>query len=152
MGLVFSFWGGVGWVEIFYFGFGPVPYVFSSCSQKVPQVLKLFSKMFAITPQFYPICFAQSSTLMYINWKGRLRRESIFVSILQLGSKEVLLFRGVQCSQRIGDGPIEVGSLTKNLVFLKKRCEWPMNLLIWIILHYHLINTNIFAGGEWACS
>jgi hypothetical protein len=34
--------------------------------------------------QFYPIWFAQSSTFMYINWKGRLLGTT-FVSILQLG-------------------------------------------------------------------
>jgi hypothetical protein len=39
---------------------------------EVPQVPNLVPKEFPIAPQFYPIWFAQSSTLMYINWKGRL--------------------------------------------------------------------------------
>lgn len=39
------------------------------CSQKVPQVPKLFLKTFPIAPSIYPIWFAPSSTL-YINWKG----------------------------------------------------------------------------------
>jgi hypothetical protein len=123
----FIFWGGVGG-DIFLFFF-PVPNVFSSCSHRVPQVLKLFSKMFAIAPQFYPIWFAQSSTLMYINWKGRLR-VSIFVSILQLESKEVLLLRSAQSSQKIGYGPIVNESYYTTI---------------------YLINTNTFAGGEWTC-
>jgi hypothetical protein len=56
-----------------------VPNVFSSCSLEVPQVPNLFPKEFPIAPQFYPIWFAQSSTLMYINWKGRLLREYICI-------------------------------------------------------------------------
>jgi hypothetical protein len=47
--------------------FSLVPNVFSSCSHGVP---KFFSKTFPIAPQIYPIWFAQSSTLMHINWKG----------------------------------------------------------------------------------
>jgi len=31
------------------------------------EIQKMFPKMFPITPQIYPICFAQSSTLMYIS-------------------------------------------------------------------------------------
>ncbi len=50
-----------------------VPYVFLWCSQRIPQVLNLFHKAFPIiAPHFYPICFAQSSTLMYINWNSEL--------------------------------------------------------------------------------
>jgi hypothetical protein len=52
----------------------------------VPQVPKLFPKTFPIARQFYPIWFAQSSTFMYLNWKGGLL-ESTFVSILQLRVK-----------------------------------------------------------------
>jgi hypothetical protein len=47
--------------------FSLVPNVFSSCSHQNPQVLKLFPKAFPMAPQFYPIWFAQSSTLMDIN-------------------------------------------------------------------------------------
>jgi len=46
------------------------PNVFPSGSQSISQVLNLFPKMFPIPTQFYPIWFAQSSTPMYINWKG----------------------------------------------------------------------------------
>jgi hypothetical protein len=59
---------------------------FFPCSQCVPimfqTVPKLFLMMIQISPQIYPIWFAQISTLKYINWKGRL--ESTFVSILWL--------------------------------------------------------------------
>jgi hypothetical protein len=44
---------------------------FSMCfhhvPMEVPQVPKVFLKLFPIAPPFYPIWFAQSSTLMYIN-------------------------------------------------------------------------------------
>jgi hypothetical protein len=56
----------------------------SPSSHEVPQVPKLFPRAFPIAPQFYPIWFAQSSTLMYWNWKGRLFRNA-FASILHLG-------------------------------------------------------------------
>jgi hypothetical protein len=54
-------WGGED------FSFPLVPSVFSSGAQKVPQVRKLFPMTFPIAPHVYPICFAQSSTLMNIN-------------------------------------------------------------------------------------
>ncbi len=59
----------VGWGKgEFFFGFFPlVPNVLPSSSLEVPQVLKLFLKAFLISCQFYPIWFAQSSTVMYIN-------------------------------------------------------------------------------------
>jgi len=67
---------------------------FSIKFSKGSQVLKVFPnefvKMFPIAPQLYPLWFAQSSILMYINWKCMLNG-STFVSILQLGSKKVLL-------------------------------------------------------------
>jgi hypothetical protein len=40
--------------------------------------------MFPIAPRFYLIWFAQSSTPMYINWKGAIKGNT-FVSILQPG-------------------------------------------------------------------
>jgi hypothetical protein len=43
-----------------------------------------FFKIFPIAPRFYPIWFTQSSTPMYINWKGSLKGNT-FVSISQLG-------------------------------------------------------------------
>jgi hypothetical protein len=46
--------------------FSLVPNVSSSCPHRVP---KFFSKTFPIASQVYPIWFAQSSTLMYINGK-----------------------------------------------------------------------------------
>lgn len=42
------------------------PNVFPSGSQSIPQVPKLFLKMFPIPTQFYPIWFGQRSTPMYI--------------------------------------------------------------------------------------
>jgi hypothetical protein len=46
--------------------------MFSSCSLEVPQVLKLFLKVFPIASQFYSIWFAQSSTLTYISFHWRV--------------------------------------------------------------------------------
>ncbi len=84
--------------------------MFPSCSH---EVLKLFPITFAIAPQIYPIRFAQSSTLMYINWKGG-SWESTFVSVLWLGSKEVLLWGSAQCSKNIADGPINMAPSKQN--------------------------------------
>jgi len=65
----FSSWGWGGLRRSFFFGFFPLDLnVFQSSSLEVPQVLKLFLKAFSIAPQFYLIWFAQSSTVMYINW------------------------------------------------------------------------------------
>jgi hypothetical protein len=62
--LGFSFWGVMG--EIFWF--------FSLVPIKFPLGSPIFSlRRSQYHLKFYPICFAQrSSTLMYINWKGRL--------------------------------------------------------------------------------
>jgi hypothetical protein len=69
----------------------------SLCSLEVP---KLFPKRFPIAPQFYPIGFALSSTLMYINWKGRLWR-SAFVSMLQLKvQRDASIGECSQCSKK----------------------------------------------------
>ncbi len=96
MGQVF-FWG-VRWWGVFFINF-LVPNMFSTCSHHVSMRFLKFSscspKTFPAAPQFYPIWFAQSSTLTYTNWKRVGCRGSTFVSILQLGSKEVLLLRGV---------------------------------------------------------
>jgi hypothetical protein len=72
--------------------------VFSSYSHGLPQAPKLFPKTFPITPQFYTIWFAQSSILMYINWKSGPKGNT-FVSILWLGFKEVFLVGRAQCSK-----------------------------------------------------
>jgi hypothetical protein len=74
--------GGV-WKRDF-LGFFLVPNVFPSDSQRVPQVPKLFFKLFPIAPPISPIWFAQSLTLMYINWKVGNRRAHLFL-IVQLG-------------------------------------------------------------------
>jgi hypothetical protein len=61
------FWG---WVEVggvFFLFFFLVPNVLLSSSFEVPQVPNLLPEAFPIAPQFYPIWFAQSSTVMYIN-------------------------------------------------------------------------------------
>jgi hypothetical protein len=67
----FSFWRGGGNKNFF---------VVFPCSQGVLRC----PKMFPIAPEFYPIWFAQSSTPMYIIYKGEIQ-ECTFVSILQLG-------------------------------------------------------------------
>jgi hypothetical protein len=72
--------------------------LFPMCSHQVPMG---FPKTFPIAPQFYPVLFAKSSR------KGRLKG-STFVSILQLGSKELLLLKSAQCSKKVCDGPINV--------------------------------------------
>ncbi len=81
--------------------------------------------MFPIAPWFYPILFAQSSTPMYINWKGGLWGNT-FVSILQLGSKEVFPSKGImpECSKKIDDGPMNKGLQKK-----KKNYESTHELL-----------------------
>jgi hypothetical protein len=69
--------------------------VFFPCSHQVPfRFPKFFPKAFPISPQFYPIWFAQSSTLMYINWKGRLLG-STFLFIVQLGGPKRCFHGGV---------------------------------------------------------
>jgi hypothetical protein len=94
---------GAGWGGVILVFFS----VFPMCSQRVlitfpwaPQsFLSCCPKAFPIAPQFYPIWFAQSSTLMYINWNDWLKGSTL-VSILQLGSKELLILRSAQCSQK----------------------------------------------------
>ncbi len=89
---LFSLWGWCG--GSYFLSFLPcsqcVPNRFSLCSIEVPQVLKLFLKTFLTAPQFYLIWFAQSSTLMYINWKARLLGEYTWFYFATGGSKEVL--------------------------------------------------------------
>jgi len=53
-------WGGGGVWKRGFLGFFLVPNVFPSDSQMVPQVPKLFLKIFPIAPQISPIWFAQS--------------------------------------------------------------------------------------------
>jgi hypothetical protein len=48
--------------------------LFPMCSHRGHQVLKLFLNIIQTAAQFYPIQFAQNSTLMYINWKAGPRR------------------------------------------------------------------------------
>jgi hypothetical protein len=108
-GPCFSFWvWGGGRFFLFFFCF---PSFFLMCSQHVlimflwgSQVPKLFPEAFPTAPQFYPIWFAQSWTLMYITWKGTLLMNA-FIFILQLGSKE----RGA--------------SIVECLMF-QKNCSW----------------------------
>jgi hypothetical protein len=83
-------------------------------SIRLPKFPSFSPKMFPIAPQFYPIWFAQSPTLMYINWKGTLN-SGTFVSILHLGSRELLLLRSAQCSKKFGHGPINVAPSPKKI-------------------------------------
>ncbi len=69
---------------------------FPSCSPKT----------FPIAPQFYCTWFAESSTLMYINWNGG-PFGSTFDSIWVV-QRGTLLLGSAQCSKKIGDGPINM--------------------------------------------
>jgi len=116
--LIFPFWGSVGVGRVFFFFDLPcsqcVPNMFSSCSLEVPQVPKLFHNAFPVASQFYPIWFAQSSTLIYINWEGRLLRIHLFL-FCNWGSKEVLPLGSAQCSKKIAVGPMNMALSKKNL-------------------------------------
>jgi hypothetical protein len=99
---IFSFWGWGGWS--YFFVFSPclqcVLNMFSSCSYKVPQVPKLFTNTFPITPQFYShVVLSKVQLSCLYTEKGRLKG-CTFVSILQLGSKEVFLLKSIQCSKK----------------------------------------------------
>ncbi len=89
---------------------------FSKCSQmrslEVHQVPKLFPKVFPKAPQFYPIWFAQSSILMYINWKGFNYKGIHLFLFCNLVSKEMLPLGRPQCSKIFVDGP-------RNMALLK---------------------------------
>jgi hypothetical protein len=86
---------GVRWGGELFFVFLPgsqcVPNMFSSCSLKVLQVFKLFPKVFPVVPHL-SIWFAQSSTLICINWKGRL-----------LGILLFLFYNGIQRNASFGE-------------------------------------------------
>jgi hypothetical protein len=72
-------------------------------SQRVLQVLKLFTKMFPIAPHLYPIWFAQSSTLMYINVKGGPHGAHLFH--FAIGSpKRVLLWAMPNALKKLATG------------------------------------------------
>jgi hypothetical protein len=96
-----------GPVLSFFFGGVAMPW----SSQRILQVPKLVTKMFPIISHLYPIWFAQSSTLMYINVKCG-SREHPFHNWL---SKEVLLLGSAL--QRFGDGPINMAPFWKNEVW-----------------------------------
>jgi len=64
--------------------------------------------MFPIAPGFYPLWFAQSSTPLYINYKGEIQG-CTFVFILRLG---------VQRGASIGGMP----NVSKKLAY------WPTNM------------------------
>jgi hypothetical protein len=75
--------------------------LFPICSHRGHQVLKLFLNIIQNAAQFYPIQFAQSSTLMYINWKGGPRRahQSLFCLIKLRSPKPLFLpFHYLTCS------------------------------------------------------
>jgi hypothetical protein len=105
----------------FFFPFFPlVPNVFPTGSCHVPM---RFPK-FPIAPQFYPIWFAQSSTLVNMNWNSRLKG-STFVSILQLGSKELLILRSVPNNvHKNWWWANDVGSFTKKIKMKSVSDPW----------------------------
>jgi hypothetical protein len=69
--------------------------MFSSHSLETPQVHKLFPKACSIAPQFYPMWFARSSILMYINCWGM----HMFL-FCNWGSEEVLPLGSAQMFQK----------------------------------------------------
>jgi hypothetical protein len=107
MGPVISFWGWGGLGEDFLGTFSLVLNVLPSCCHQVPKGCSdMFLKMFPIALKFYPIQFAQSSTPLYVNYI----QGCTFVSISQLGSKEVLPLGGAQCSKKIADRSMNMAS------------------------------------------
>jgi hypothetical protein len=75
----FEFWG--EWGRNF---FGSFFFVMCShpSSQMHAQIPNLLPKMLLLAPHFYPICFGQSWTFMYINYRGT------FVVLLRSGAKK----------------------------------------------------------------
>jgi hypothetical protein len=125
MGQVFFL--GVRWWGVFFF---LVPNVFSTCSHHVPMRFFEFSscspKTFPAAPQFYPIWFAQSSTLTYTNWKrvGCKGGAHLFL-FCNWGPKRCFILRGVpQSSKKKRWWANPRGSFTKENKKIK-RCEWP---------------------------
>ncbi len=75
---------------------------FSLNPQKVPQVPKLFPNTFPITHEYIPYgVFAQSSSLMYINWKGGPYGAHLFL-FCERGAS---IGRVPNVPKKIGDGP-----------------------------------------------
>jgi hypothetical protein len=74
---------------------------FSSCSLEVPQVPELFLKTFPIAPQIYPIWFAQSSTLMYINWKCKSQGGVHMFLFCNWDPKRCYYWAEPQCSKKL---------------------------------------------------
>jgi hypothetical protein len=98
-------------------------------SIRLPKFPSCSPKMFPIAPQFYPIWFAQSSTLMYINWKGTLN-SGTFVSILHWGPESCFYW--------------EVPNVPKNLVMGRSMWLLPQKKFKkWNVWETHeLINMN----------
>ncbi len=121
--------GGEGFLILFSLVPNVFPNKFPKCSQmhslEVCQVPKLFPKVFPKAIQFYPIWFAQSSTLMSINWKGFSYKGIHLFLVCNLGSKEMLPLGKAQCSKIFIDGPMSM-ALLKNLQ-KKKVMSTPMN-------------------------
>jgi hypothetical protein len=82
--------------------------MFSSCSHEVLQVSKLFPKTFLIAPQFYPIWFAQSSTLIYIYWKGRLYRNTFVFILQQEVQRGASIGEWLNVPKKTADGPMNI--------------------------------------------
>ncbi len=127
----FSLFGKEGCKDFFSFFLS----LFSSCSPNVlswgskgfPKFSSFSLKTFLIAPHFYPICFAESLTLIYINWKCGWKGEHLFL-IGNWLSKQVHLLESVQCSKNFGDGPINMAPSQKKR---KERVSTPpMKLII----------------------
>ncbi len=119
--LFFSFWG--RWVREVFFFFFHVPNVFPLCSHHV----SWSSSSSQVVPQNFPNGASVLSHMVCPKFNPhvcKLKRwsiESTFVSICNSRSKEVLLWGSVQCSQYIGDGPMNVASQ----YFFKKIAAHP---------------------------
>ncbi len=98
--------------------------LFPMCSHRGHQVLKLFLNTIQIAAQFYPIQFAQNSTLVYINWKGGPR-------IAHLSMKQGSLFCFVLFGQaEISQTTVPPFSLSDMLLATRERGEGGVAYLI----------------------
>jgi len=87
--------------------------VFFPCSHQVPfKFPKFFLRRSQYHLNFIPYGLPQNSTLMYINWKGRLLG-STFVFILQPGGQRGAFMRECSIFQKNCSGANEDGSFKK---------------------------------------
>ncbi len=114
------------------------------CSHHVPKFPNAFPKMFPIAHGFYPMWFAQSSTPMYINYKGKIQgctfakfnshvyklqrwnsRVHICFYFATWGPKMCFYWGHAQCFKKNAGGPINMAPFKKK----RKSCEPTHNLI-----------------------